>query len=149
MFAKQERIKTSDYESKFALHNLVKEHGQFVRLVEKLCWPKGKNDTIKCGGFYCFLESTHNLYDPSIFLYVGRTNNLHKRFCEHKYNWLANYICSNSRSEIWWGYILENTLHDIGISVAELENLAWQHEVELGLVRGNVLVKEFDHEIQS
>ena len=142
MISRIERFAHVNCDISRELHGMLLQNGKIVSLLSRLCWNREMNWNLRVPGFYCFAEQTNKVLDPFIFLYVGRTRDLHKRFCEHKHRWLMNYVLKYPKSHLWYGYILEENIpQDFG-TVGYLEKMCWRNEKELGLVREQQLYKE-------
>ena len=139
MMKKKDRYERADWDVIGDVHKIFSKHGKFISLVERLCWSRDMNWNMRIPGVYCFAEQTNKLFDPFVFLYVGRTQDLHKRFCEHKHRWLRDYVLAYPKNQIWWGYILEENIPSEFGSMSVLENQCWRYEKELGLIRGERL----------
>lgn len=134
-----ERFKNVDCKMTQELFNLFFEHGKFVPLLQKLCWTNKEKQSVKGSGLYCFTEVVNKNISISTFLYVGRTQTLHKRFNEHRNAWLNRYVLMNPSCQLHWGYVHEKDMPiDFG-TVGEMENWCWRNTKKLGLIAGKEL----------
>jgi hypothetical protein len=124
---------------KQCLTEIFDTYGETVPLLEKLLWDKKRNDMLKTSGFYCFKVAIPKLLSTSSFLYVGRTQDLQKRFKQHQHAWLNNYVLCNPKNQYFYCYAFaKNFAGNVG-EVQIIENLCWQNREQLGLIPGVVL----------
>lgn len=121
------------------MSELFNNFGHGVPLLEKLLWKREQNDTLRTSGLYCFRELRPCPFAVSTFLYIGRTQNLHKRFREHRYAWLDNYVLSNRKNQYGYCYVRAEHFKGGFAKLAEIENACWREKEKLGLIHAEKL----------
>lgn len=119
---------------------IFEDNGQVMPLVERLLLNQKQNEEYKRSGVYAFFQNGTKWSEPTTMLYVGVSDDCHKRFVEHKSQWLRQYVSANPRRNIFYGWIPCWETNPMNLSIDgtemrrnEVENILWKEKNQLGL----------------